>query len=69
MSDEDWTRDETSIRYDLKTFPKQDFAINYVRRHNSIRSQCGKSLLHVFSRECHVDRHRYFVVEDRRTFY
>ena len=51
------------------TFPKQKAAFNYA---NKLNVRCvfdNESPVHVFSRECSKDSHRYFLVESIHTFY
>lgn len=69
MPNYDWSRDDTSMRYNLNTFTKQIAAIANAKRINAKRCSRDRPFVPVFSREMCDGGSRYFVVEDVSTFY
>ena len=68
MHNEGWYRDDSSIGFSLITFPNQIAAFNYANKLN-VRCVFDESPVHVFSRECSKDGHRYFLVGGIHSFY
>ena len=69
MPNYDWSRDDTSMGYNLNTFTKQKAAITKAKRINAKRCSRDRPFVPVFSREMCDGGSRYFVVEDVTTFY
>jgi len=64
-----WHKDEVAELYKLRTFKKQAAALAYLEEHNAKQLAEGKVELLLFGREITDFGHRYFVVEDPRTFF
>jgi len=64
-----WHKDEVAQLYKLRTFQKQAAALDYLEEHNAKQFAQGKVELLLFGREITESGHRYFVVEDPRTFF
>jgi len=64
-----WHFDEAAKLFGLKSFVKQSLALEYLEEHNAKRVTEGKRELQLFGREFSAMGHRYFVVEEPRSFF
>ena len=69
MAVDKWFLDEALLGLDFQMFGSQEEVFEYVDIINEERYDTDVPLVHAFAKEFNLDRRRYFVATEVRTFY
>ena len=69
MAVDKWFLDEALLGLDFQMFGSQEEVFEYVDKINEERYDTDVPLVHAFAKEFNLDRRRYFVASEVRTFY